>query len=84
MCDSPTLLTLGHMHASSIDKAALQSHVKAEASSLGFQLGWSVLFVMANHLLLPEGCAQDSDLAWGGHDRLEATGHHRLKDSAYG
>ena len=35
------------MHASSIDKAALQSHVKAEASSLGFQLGWSVLFVIA-------------------------------------
>ncbi|CAE7376429.1 unnamed protein product [Symbiodinium sp. CCMP2592] len=47
LCDSPTLLTRGNMHASAIDKAALQSHVKAEASSLGFQLGWSVLLVIA-------------------------------------
>ena len=34
-------------HASSNVKAARQSHVKADESSLGFQLGWSVLLVMA-------------------------------------
>ena len=59
LCASPTLLTRGNMHASSIDKAALQSHVKAEASSLGFQLGWSVLLVIAAPCGHPH-CKQES------------------------